>query len=64
MTVNLTTRADLACEEAIKVTGDNRTDVVNRALVFYAEHLKAIQAGGASYLRPTEGGELERCLLL
>ena len=58
--VNLTPRSVRALEESIEISGDSKTDVVNRALQVYDFLMKTVSADGAVYIRSTEGAELER----
>lgn len=51
LTVNLTPRAYDALQRAAEVTGDTRTDTVNRALQAYAALVEASHAGGNRMLR-------------
>jgi hypothetical protein len=60
VTVNLTPRAAKALDQAVKSTGDTKTDTINRALQVYAYLEETLQAGGSIYLRPDPDGELER----
>lgn len=62
VTVNLTQRASAALAEAMELTGDTKTDCLNKALLVYAMVRKAQQEGGALYLR--NDGELERVRFL
>ncbi len=63
ITVNLTARSARALEAATDLTGDSKTDTVNRALQIYAfmEHVTA--SGGSIYVRETADSELERLKL-
>lgn len=60
ITVNLTPRAAQALDRLVELTGDSKTDSINRALQAYALIEEAQQAGGSAYLRETPGSELER----
>jgi hypothetical protein len=60
ITVNLTGRASRALEQATKLTGDSKTDTVNRALQVYAYMEEITAEGGSVYVREAAGGELER----
>jgi hypothetical protein len=59
LSVNLTPRADAALELAVQLTGDSKTDTVNRALQFYAwmEHGKS---EGKSFYIKDENGNMSR----
>lgn len=46
VTVNLTRRSARALERAVGVTGDSKTDTVNRALQVYAYLEEVLEAGG------------------
>jgi hypothetical protein len=60
VTVNLTGRASRALESATEVTGDTKTDTINRALQVYA-YLEEVGArGGSIYVRESADSELER----
>jgi hypothetical protein len=60
VTVNLTSRASLALEKAVRITGDTKTDTINRALQIYA-YLEEVQASGATiYVRGKDDAALER----
>ncbi|MCE4946033.1 MULTISPECIES: hypothetical protein [Streptomyces] len=60
ITVNLAPKAAAALEQAVKLTGDTKTDTINRALQIYAYLERVTQDGGALYTRPADGDELER----
>ena len=60
ITVNLTARASRALEIATQLTGDSKTDTINRALQIYV-YMEQITAGGGSiYVREVADSELER----
>lgn len=60
VTVNLAARASRALQQAAELTGDTKTDSINRAIQIYA-YLEDITArGGAIYVRESADGELER----
>jgi hypothetical protein len=60
VTVNLIARASRALQLAADLTGDSKTDTINRALQVYA-YLEEINAnGGAIYVRETSDSELQR----
>jgi hypothetical protein len=60
VTVNLIARASRALQLASGLTGDSKTDTINRALQVYA-YLEEINAnGGAIYVRETTDSELQR----
>jgi hypothetical protein len=58
--VNLTARAALALDVATGLTGDTRTDTINRALQIYA-FLKQVTARGRTiYIGEAADSEVER----
>jgi hypothetical protein len=57
VTVNLSARAARALEEAAKLTGDSKTDTINRALQIYAYFEQITQDGGAIYVRESPDAE-------
>ncbi len=60
ITVNLIARASRALQKVSELTGDTKTDSINRALQVYA-YLEEINAqGGAIYVRESADAELER----
>jgi len=60
LTVDLTTSAYDSLEEAVKATGDNRTDTVNRALLIYAHVQRLADAGGGTVTLSTKDGKKTR----
>jgi hypothetical protein len=60
VTVNLTPRAWQALNQAVKLTGDSKTDTINRALQLYAYLEEITQSGGALYVRSSGQKELEQ----
>jgi hypothetical protein len=60
ITVNLGSKAAAALDQAVKLTGDTKTDTINRALQIYAHLEKVIQDGGTLYTRSADSDELER----
>jgi hypothetical protein len=60
VTVNLTPRASRALERAVEITGDTKTDTINRALQVYAYLESIMQADGSVYVRPGPDAEQER----
>lgn len=64
ITLNLTPRACTALEQAVKLTGDSKTDTLNRAIQVYAYIMNVTQNGGDLYLRDKGQDELERLLLV
>ncbi|MGW5768741.1 hypothetical protein ACWEVY_06295 [Streptomyces longwoodensis] len=47
VTVNLTSRASKALETAVELTGDSKTDSINRALNMYAYVEQVLHEGGS-----------------
>lgn len=64
VTVNLTPRAWDALKRAVKLTGDSKTDTINRAVHVYAYVVNITQNGGDLYVRDDGHDELERLLLV
>jgi hypothetical protein len=60
ITVNLTGRASRALDLATELTGDTKTDTVNRALQVYAYLEQVTARGGSVYVREAAEAELER----
>jgi hypothetical protein len=60
ITVNLAPKGAAALDQAVKLTGDTKTDTINRALQVYAHLEKVIQDGGTLYTRSAGSDELER----
>jgi hypothetical protein len=59
VTVNLVARASRALQRAVDITGDSKTDAINRAIQIYA-FLEEIEAtGGAVYVRESKDSELQ-----
>jgi hypothetical protein len=64
VTVNLNARASDALDQVSELTGETKTDAINRALQVYAL-LHQVQAdGGAIYTRERGAKELERLRIL
>ncbi len=59
ITVNLTGRASRALDLATELTGDTKTDTVNRALQVYAYLEQVTARGGSVYVREAAEPELE-----
>jgi hypothetical protein len=64
VTVNLTQRSAEALREAVELTGDSKTDVINRALQVYAFIQRKIQGEGALFISPGDGSPMERVHIL
>jgi hypothetical protein len=60
ITVNLTQRSSSALELAVEVSGDTKTDTINRAIQIYAYLEKVLRDGGSVHVREHDGAELER----
>lgn len=50
LTVNLVPSAQLALDDAALLTGDTKTDTVNRALQLYGAVVRAVEAGATAKL--------------
>jgi hypothetical protein len=64
VTVNLTPRASKALAETAQLTGDSKTDTINRALQVYAFVQSIIEGDGALYVRRSDGDEMERLTIM
>jgi hypothetical protein len=60
VTVNLTPRSVEALAEACKLSGDSKTDTINRAIQVSAYLQGIVDSGGALYVRADAEHELER----
>jgi hypothetical protein len=60
VTVNLTSRASSALQLAAELTGDTKTDILNRALQVYAYLEQVVSKGGSVHVRESDDGELEK----
>jgi hypothetical protein len=60
ITVNLTSRSSSALELAVELSGDTKTDTINRAIQIYAYLEKVIRDGGSVHVREQTGVGLER----
>jgi hypothetical protein len=60
VTVNLTPRSVDALAEAGKLSGDSKTDIINRAIQAYAYLEAIVRGGGVVYVRDPGHEELER----
>ena len=56
--MNLTGRAAQALEVAAQLTGDSKTDTINRALQIYAYMEQLTARGGSIYVREAANSEL------
>jgi hypothetical protein len=59
ITVNLTGKSSQALDDAVEVTGDTKTDTINKALQLWSHLQTLIDRGGAVYFREPNG-DLER----
>jgi hypothetical protein len=59
ITVNVIGRASRALDLAAELTGDTKTDTVNRALQVYAYLTQLTARGGSVYVRDAAESELE-----
>lgn len=57
VTVNLTARASRALDRASELTGDTKTDTINRALQVYAYLEEITENGGAIFVRESPDAE-------
>jgi len=60
VTVNLTARSSRALELATELTGDTKTDTINRAVQIYAFLEQITAHGGSVHVRESADSELER----
>jgi hypothetical protein len=60
VTVNLSPRSVAALDELVQITGDTKTDAINKALQVYSFLQTVMHQGGALYTREAPGAELER----
>lgn len=60
ITIGLTEKTDHALADAIRISRDNKTDSINKAIQVYALLLKTQEDGGAVYIRSHDGSETER----
>ncbi|WP_030434921.1 hypothetical protein [Actinoplanes subtropicus] len=60
VSANFQRRAVVAMEVASEVTGDSRTDVLNRAVQFYAYLVKKAEEGMLFFVEDPETGARER----
>jgi hypothetical protein len=59
VTVNLIARASRALQRVVEITGDSKTDALNRAIQIYS-YLEEVEAnGGDVYIRPSKDAELQ-----
>lgn len=63
-TVNLAPKSVRALEQIAALTGESKTDAINRALQLYAFLQRFLDEGGAVLLREAESQELQRLHML
>jgi hypothetical protein len=59
VTVNLVARASRALHQLVELTGDSKTDAINRAVQVYAFLEEVESKGGEIYIRETKDSELQ-----
>jgi hypothetical protein len=59
VTVNLSPASSAALDRAVEITGDSKTDTINRALQIYAMLTDAVDDGGQVLIRYADG-DVER----
>ncbi len=59
VTVNLIPRAAQALQRAVELTGDSKTDTINRALQAYVYLEEVTRSGGDIYVRESKDAELQ-----
>jgi hypothetical protein len=64
ITVSMLARALAAIDDVHDITGETRTDCINRAVQLYAMAHRAQADGGCLYIRETPDGELTRMRVL
>lgn len=57
VTVNFTARSSRALDEVVRLTGDSKTDSLNRAIQIYAYIEHVLQGGGSIHVRETSDSE-------
>jgi hypothetical protein len=60
VTVNLTARTSRALEHVTDITGDSKTDVINRAIQVYDYFEEIMAGGGTVFFQRTEDSTPER----
>jgi len=64
VTVNLTEKTSQALAEAVRLSGDSKTDSINKAIQMYRLLLSVQDQGGGIYLRESAEAEQERLRVL
>ncbi|MFI9253699.1 hypothetical protein [Streptomyces sp. NPDC053069] len=59
-TVNLTPKSVRAIKQAADLTGDTRTDIINRSVQIYGEIQQVLSNGGELYVRPEKDADLQQ----
>jgi hypothetical protein len=60
VTVNLTSRTSVALEQLAQMTGESKTDTINKALQVFSYLQQLQRDGGAVYVREPRSKEIER----
>jgi hypothetical protein len=60
VTLNLSAKTQEALTSGVALTGDTKTDVINKGVQVYERLLRSIEDGAVLYIRETPDGELER----
>ena len=60
VTVNLVARASQALQRVSDITGDSKTDSINRAIQIYAYLEDITSRGGSIYVRESANSEIQR----
>ncbi|WP_328842867.1 hypothetical protein [Streptomyces sp. NBC_00258] len=63
VTVNLTARASRALETTVGLTGDSKTDSINRALTVYAYIEQVLQQGGSIAVQETPDASPQKLVI-
>ncbi|MFI0357722.1 hypothetical protein [Actinomadura sp. 9N407] len=64
ITVNLTGKGAASLAELVRLTGDSKTDVINRALSLYDYFESITDGGGAVFVREGDAEEMVRVRFL
>jgi hypothetical protein len=59
VTVNLIPRASQALHEVSDLTGDSKTDTINRALQVYKYLMEIVESGGDIYVREKDSEQFQ-----
>lgn len=59
VTVNLVPRSSKALQLAVDITGDTKTDTINRAIQMYAFLEETVRQGGSILVRDAPGGDVQ-----